>query len=90
MPQTFNLISSYFIFAVQETDFSCSDRVAGGYYADPGQRCQAYHVCLQVCFVIFLFQYVLVQGCFFYWSALKMCQALRKSCHVFDGIYYEI
>jgi len=33
--------------AIQETDFSCSGRVAGGYYADPDQRCQAYHVCLQ-------------------------------------------
>ena len=40
---------------MQETDFSCSDRVAGGYYADPDQRCQAYHVCLQVSFVLFLF-----------------------------------
>ena len=44
-----------YMFVVQETDFSCSNRVAGGYYADPDQRCQAYHVCLQVCFVIFLF-----------------------------------
>ena len=42
------------MFVVQETDFSCSNRVAGGYYADPDQRCQAYHVCLQVSFVIFL------------------------------------
>jgi len=33
--------------AIQETSFSCSARVAGGYYADPDQRCQAYHVCLQ-------------------------------------------
>lgn len=33
--------------AIQETSFSCIDRVPGGYYADPEQRCQAYHVCLQ-------------------------------------------
>lgn len=33
--------------AIQETSFSCADRVTGGYYADPEQRCQAYHVCLQ-------------------------------------------
>ena len=32
----------------QETSFSCVGRVVGGYYADPEQRCQAYHVCLQV------------------------------------------
>jgi hypothetical protein len=33
--------------AIQETSFSCSGRVMGGYYADPEQGCQAYHVCLQ-------------------------------------------
>jgi len=33
--------------AIQETSFSCVGRVVGGYYADPEQRCQAYHVCLQ-------------------------------------------
>ena len=32
--------------SVQETDFSCSGLVPGGYYADPAQQCQAYHVCL--------------------------------------------
>ena len=26
--------------------FSCRDRVSGGYYADPAQRCQVFHVCL--------------------------------------------
>ena len=32
--------------SVQATDFSCSDLVMGGYYADPGQNCQSYHICL--------------------------------------------
>ena len=37
----------YPIFAsVQDSDFSCSGLVLGGYYADPAQQCQAYHVCL--------------------------------------------
>ena len=31
---------------VQESSFSCSGLVFGGYYADPEQDCQAYHVCL--------------------------------------------
>jgi len=32
---------------VQETSFSCSGLIFGGYYADPEQECQAYHVCLR-------------------------------------------
>ena len=32
----------------QESSFSCSGLVMGGYYADTEQDCQAYHVCLQV------------------------------------------
>ena len=32
--------------SVQESSFSCSGLVYGGYYADPEQDCQAYHVCL--------------------------------------------
>jgi len=30
-----------------ETAFSCSGLVFGGYYADPDQGCQVFHVCLQ-------------------------------------------
>jgi len=30
-----------------ETSFSCSGLVFGGYYADPDQDCQVFHVCLQ-------------------------------------------
>lgn len=33
--------------SVQETSFSCSGLIFGGYYADPEQECQAYHVCLR-------------------------------------------
>ena len=33
---------------IQETSFTCDGLVMGGYYADPEQDCQAYHVCLQV------------------------------------------
>ena len=33
--------------SVQDTSFSCSGLTFGGYYADPEQDCQAYHVCLQ-------------------------------------------
>ncbi|CAB4059109.1 unnamed protein product [Lepeophtheirus salmonis] len=32
--------------SVQDTGFSCDDKVFGGYYADPAMGCQAYHVCL--------------------------------------------
>jgi len=32
--------------SVQETSFSCDSLVLGGYYADPEQQCQVYHVCL--------------------------------------------
>lgn len=32
--------------AVEQTSFSCDDKVFGGYYADPDMGCQAYHVCL--------------------------------------------
>ena len=37
-----------FEFDRQETSFTCDGLVMGGYYADPEQDCQAYHVCLQV------------------------------------------
>ena len=33
--------------SVQETSFTCDDKTMGGYYADPEQDCQAYHVCLR-------------------------------------------
>lgn len=33
--------------SIEETSFSCSDKVFGGYYADPEQECQSYHVCLR-------------------------------------------
>jgi len=33
--------------SVQETSFTCDGLTFGGYYADPEQECQAYHVCLQ-------------------------------------------
>ena len=36
---------------IQETSFTCDGLVMGGYYADPEQDCQAYHVCLQVIFI---------------------------------------
>ena len=31
---------------VPPTLFSCRGQVAGGYYADPQTKCQAFHVCL--------------------------------------------
>ena len=36
------------------SNFSCSGRVFGGYYADLEQRCQVYHVCLHSTEVAFL------------------------------------
>jgi hypothetical protein len=33
--------------SIQETSFTCAGLIFGGYYADPEQDCQAYHVCLQ-------------------------------------------
>lgn len=39
--------TDYPIFSsVEQTSFSCEDKVFGGYYADPEMGCQAYHVCL--------------------------------------------
>eukprot|EP00090_Calanus_glacialis_P038385 TRINITY_DN669_c0_g1_i4.p1 TRINITY_DN669_c0_g1~~TRINITY_DN669_c0_g1_i4.p1 ORF type:complete len:341 (-),score=88.23 TRINITY_DN669_c0_g1_i4:233-1102(-) len=32
---------------VPESGFTCDGQVDGGYYADPEQECQAYHVCLR-------------------------------------------
>ena len=31
----------------QETSFTCDGLTFGGYYADPEQECQVYHVCLR-------------------------------------------
>ena len=31
-----------------ETDFSCADKVAGGFYADTQVDCQLFHICSQV------------------------------------------
>ena len=39
------------VIIIQETSFTCDGLVMGGYYADPEQDCQAYHVCLQVIFI---------------------------------------
>ena len=33
--------------SVQETSFTCDGLTFGGYYADPEQECQVYHVCLR-------------------------------------------
>lgn len=30
-----------------ETDFSCADKVAGGFYADTQVDCQLFHICSQ-------------------------------------------
>merc|ERR1711962_432140 len=30
---------------VPETSFDCSDKIDGGYYADPEAECQAFHIC---------------------------------------------
>ena len=34
--------------ALPDTDFSCEDKVTGGYYADIEADCQLFHVCVQV------------------------------------------
>ncbi|XP_077286602.1 uncharacterized protein LOC143911553 [Arctopsyche grandis] len=31
-----------------DTEFSCRDKVLGGYYADPDAQCQMFHVCVKV------------------------------------------
>uniref|UniRef100_A0A336MWY5 CSON006133 protein n=1 Tax=Culicoides sonorensis TaxID=179676 RepID=A0A336MWY5_CULSO len=31
-----------------KTSFSCSDKILGGYYADPETQCQMFHVCVKV------------------------------------------
>lgn len=31
-----------------DTDFSCRDKILGGYYADAETQCQMFHVCVKV------------------------------------------
>ncbi len=34
--------------AIPDTDFTCEDKITGGYYADAQAECQMFHVCVQV------------------------------------------
>lgn len=31
-----------------DTEFSCREKVLGGYYADPDTQCQMFHICVKV------------------------------------------
>lgn len=31
-----------------QTQFTCHDKILGGYYADPETQCQMFHVCVKV------------------------------------------
>lgn len=31
-----------------KTDFSCRDKILGGYYADAETQCQMFHICVKV------------------------------------------
>ncbi|KAF2895338.1 hypothetical protein ILUMI_10835 [Ignelater luminosus] len=39
---------TYSLEQMPDTDFSCRDKILGGYYADPETQCQMFHVCVKV------------------------------------------
>lgn len=39
---------TYSLDNMPRTDFSCRDKILGGYYADPDTQCQMFHVCVKV------------------------------------------
>lgn len=39
---------SYSLQNMPKTDFSCRDKILGGYYADAETRCQMFHICVKV------------------------------------------
>ncbi|KRT84888.1 Carbohydrate-binding protein [Oryctes borbonicus] len=39
---------TYSLESMPDTDFTCRDKVLGGYYADPETQCQMFHVCVKV------------------------------------------
>lgn len=39
---------AYSLQNMPKTDFSCRDKILGGYYADADTQCQMFHVCVKV------------------------------------------
>lgn len=39
---------TYSLDNMPRTDFSCRDKILGGYYADAETQCQMFHVCVKV------------------------------------------
>ncbi|GJQ80292.1 hypothetical protein Trydic_g12176 [Trypoxylus dichotomus] len=39
---------TYSLESMPDTDFTCRDKVLGGYYADPETQCQMFHICVKV------------------------------------------
>lgn len=39
---------TYSLEDMPETQFSCREKILGGYYADPDAQCQMFHVCVKV------------------------------------------
>ncbi|KAK4876319.1 hypothetical protein RN001_012741 [Aquatica leii] len=39
---------TYSLEHMPDTEFSCRDKILGGYYADPETQCQMFHVCVKV------------------------------------------
>lgn len=38
----------YSLHNMPKTQFTCHDKILGGYYADPEAQCQMFHVCVKV------------------------------------------
>lgn len=39
---------TYSLENMPDTEFSCREKVLGGYYADPDTQCQMFHICVKV------------------------------------------
>lgn len=39
---------TYSLENMPDTEFSCREKVLGGYYADPDTDCQMFHICVKV------------------------------------------
>lgn len=35
-----------------KTDFTCRDKILGGYYADADTQCQMFHICVKIAGVV--------------------------------------
>ena len=76
--------------SVQETSFSCSGLVHGGYYADPDQECQAYHVCLRGPTFLFPVSFLCPNGTLFNQRLFVCDWWFNVDCEESAGLYRAV